>query len=654
MTLPEEAKEASQEPGYELVKQQRFFRKELIERVYWFIRIRWIAAGVAAGGGWILHQLEPKFPVFPITFIALGILLYNLMFFLSWHRFEVFKGRDTSPFLTFAHLQISLDLLALYVMIYFTGGIYSPLLMFVIFHIIFAGILLSPISCYVYSLCVLVATMGLIGLQKASILPEQPVLLQSSAFPHLATVDHNLSDILILFAFFVAAVLITAYLTTSVRKSLWQKGHDLLRVSKELDASNAKLTALYDSVKKMGMSSDLQGLMDLATRSTAGMMGVKGASIKLLDDSGKKLIFASTYGLSENYLAKGAIEIEKSPINRSIIEGSFVTVSSINESEYFQYPEDVRKEGIASMVCLPLRIEKMTLGVFCIYSDVSYYFNDSDIRFFSIVSDLTALAIETLKGEINKTWFLQKAAHQLKSPFSAVYSLIKVLRKGYIGPVSEQQQDALLRCERRLETLGKLVNDLLKLGIRRMSADRTALHPVDGAKVMAGLSELFETSASEKGVQLTLQIGDAIPAVTGDEKLLDELFTNLISNAVKYTPSGGKVIAVLEPLSHDRIKFQVSDTGIGIPEEDVSRLFTEFFRAENAKALAEEGTGLGLVIVKEILDFLGGSISVRSKVGEGTTFTCLLPVAPESVVSKQSKPVNSRSENSNQEEPPGR
>jgi len=630
MTLPEGAREASQEPGYELVRQQRFFRKELTERVYWFISIRWIAAGAAAGGGWILHHFDPKFPLFPITSVAFGILLYNLIFFFSWHRLEVFKGQDTRPFLAFAHLQISLDLLALYVMICLTGGIYSPLLIFVIFHIILAGILLSPKSCYIYSFCVLVATMGLIALQRASVLPGQPVLLQSPAFPHLVTEDRSLSDILTLFAFFVAAVLVTAYLTTSVRRSLWQKGQDILRVSKELDSSNAKLTALYDSVKKMGMSSDLQELMNLATRSAAGIMGVKGASIKLLDESGKKLVFASTYGLSENYLLKGAVDIEKSPINRRIIEGSFMAVGSIDEAEYFQYPEDIRKEGIASMACLPLRIEKMTLGVFCIYSDVSYYFNESDIRFFSLVSDLTALAIETLRGEINKTWFLQKAAHQLKSPFSAVYSLIKVLRKGYLGPVSEQQQDALLRCEKRLESLGRLVNDLLKLGIRRMSADRTTLRPVDGAKALAALSDLFVTSASEKGVQLTFDIRGTIPPVIGDEKLLDELFTNLISNAVRYTPSGGKVAVVLEPLSHDRVKFEVSDTGIGIPDEDVSRLFTEFFRAENAKAFSEQGTGLGLVIVKEILDFLGGSISVGSKVGEGTTFTCLLPVAKTS------------------------
>jgi signal transduction histidine kinase len=148
---------------------------------------------------------------------------------------------------------------------------------------------------------------------------------------------------------------------------------------------------------------------------------------------------------------------------------------------------------------------------------------------------------------------------------------------------------------------------------------------VDGAKVLTPLTRLFETPAAEKGIEVDYQLGDALPQIMGDEKLIDELFTNLISNAVKYTPSGGKIRVSLLKENQNLVRFQVSDTGIGIPEEDMARLFTEFFRAENAKALAEEGTGLGLVIVKEILDFLGGSISVRSKVGEGTTFTCLLP-----------------------------
>ena len=625
MTLPEGGIEPSQEPGYELVKQQLFFRKELIERVHWFIRIRWLAAGGAAVGGWALTFLEPKFPVLPISLIALCIFLYNLIFFITWRHLGSLQGLDVRPFTLFAHVQISLDLLALYAMIYFTGSIYSPLLMFAIFHVIMAGLLLSRLSCYMYSVSVLLASIALVVLEETKILPSQPILLQSSLFPHLLLAEQSLREIMILFAFFGAAVLITAFLITSIRRTLWTKGQDLLKVSKELDSSNAKLTALYEVVKSMGVCSDLQELMDLATRNVAGIMGVKGASIKLLDETRKKLIFASTYGLSENYVAKEAVEIEKSPINRRIIEGSYVAMGRIEESDYFQYPEDIRKEGIASMVCLPLRVEKMPLGVFCIYSGVSYYFSENDIKFFALMSDLTALAIEALRSEINKTWFLQKAAHQLRSPFGAIYSLMKVIRKGYLGPVTEKQQDAIRRCEKRLEMLGTLVNDLLKLGIKRMHVDKAVIHPVDGVKVLMGLTDLFQTHASEKGVAIDLHIGESLPRIMGDEKLLDELFTNLISNAVKYTPAGGKITISFDKENQNQVHFQVSDTGIGIPEQDIPRLFTEFFRAENAKALAEEGTGLGLVIAKEILDFLGGSISVRSKVGDGTTFTCLFP-----------------------------
>jgi signal transduction histidine kinase len=176
-----------------------------------------------------------------------------------------------------------------------------------------------------------------------------------------------------------------------------------------------------------------------------------------------------------------------------------------------------------------------------------------------------------------------------------------------------------------LEMLGTMVNDLLKLGIKRQHQDRAVIQAVDGVKVLRALEELYGSSASEKGVGVDFAIDESVPELMADEKLLDELFGNLISNAIKYTPSGGKVRVSLAVESEHRVRFEVSDTGIGIPEEDISRLFTEFFRAENAKAQAEEGTGLGLVIAKEILDFLGGSISVKSKVGEGTTFTCLLP-----------------------------
>jgi signal transduction histidine kinase len=620
-----EARESLKGPGYELVREQLFFRKELMERVRWFIRIRWIAVGVAGAGTWTAYNLEPRSPVLPLSLIVLSIFLYNILFHITWRRLQSLKRQEVRSFTLFAHVQISSDLVALYLMIYFTGGIYSPLLMFAIFHIILAGLLLSPISCFVYSIFVILAAGGLLALENSTIISPPPALFQNLALLHFLPVSHTLVGMLVFYVFFVAATLVTAFLTTTIKLSLRSKGRDLLGISKDLDASNAKLTALYNMLKKMNQCTELQDLMDLATRNAATIMGAKGASIKLLDESRKKLTFASAYGLSQNYLAKGAIELEKSMINRKIIEGSYFAVGKIAEEKYFQYPEDLRKEGVASMVSFPLRVEKRAMGVFSVYSDKTYYFQDSDIEFFSLMGDLAALAIETLRSELNKSWFVRKAAHELRSPFTAVHGMLGVMRNEYLGPLNEKQKETLMKSERRLEMLGTLVDDLLKLGLKRTEVDKGIIHPIDGARIMKDLNTFFQDYASQKGVDIRFEIEDPLPQLMADEKLIDELFVNLISNAIKYTPMGGQVRVSLSKESEIYVRLEVQDTGIGIPEEDMSRLFTEFFRAKNAKAFTQEGTGLGLVIVKEILDFIRGTIQVESETGKGTRFMVRLP-----------------------------
>ena len=353
---------------------------------------------------------------------------------------------------------------------------------------------------------------------------------------------------------------------------------------------------------------------------------MKGCTIKLLDDQNEKLLFASTYGLSENYVKdKEGIDIAKSSINRRIIEGSLSSIGKIDERDYFQYPEDIRKEGIASMLCLPLALEKMVLGVFCVYSTESYFFTDADVKFFSLMADLTALSIENLKRELDKTWFLQKAAHQLRSPLNTIHSMLNTLKGGYLGPVTPQQEKTLNRSVKRLLVLGDIVNDLLKFEIRRSDLQKKALHPVDTANVLKGLMDPYKILAAEKDVTLTFQLEEPVPPIPADEQLVDELFTNLISNAVKYTLPGGKIHVALCRENSDRIRFEVRDTGIGITREDIPLLFTEFFRSAKARQFVEEGTGLGLVVVKEILNRLKGTISVKSTPGAGTSFTCRLP-----------------------------
>jgi len=612
--------------GHDLIKQQLFFRREMIERVYWFIHLRWAVVGAGLVTSWILHFLEPKFPVIPISFVLLFIALYNVIFLILYRRLIFFKPQEVEPFAVFAHAQIGVDLLALFIMIYFTGGIYSPLLLFVIFHIILAGILLTPVSCFVYGVLVLLATGCFVMFQNAGTLETPFILFQSPTFDYGAEFFQIWGRYLI----FAATIMITAFLVTTIKLSLRTKGRELLKISRELDMSNAKLTALYEMAKEMGLCSDLQTLMDTATRNATRIMGVRGCSIKLLDEDTKTLKFASTYGLSEDYIAKGSIQIEKSPINRRIIEGSFYSIGKIDEKDYFQYPEDVRKEGIASMICLPLRVEKRIFGVFCVYSNESFYFEEKDIEFFSLMTDLAAIAIENLRSALTKFWFMMKASHQLRSPLNTIYSMLKPLIDGYFGPISENQKDIIEKCVKRIKILGELINDLLKLGEKKSESARPVLYPVDLTKIMHQLADFYQTRATEKGVEINFRIQEDIPRVLANEKIIDELFTNLLSNAVKYTPPGGKVEVLLSKENENRILFEVTDTGIGLSEEEIPKLFTEFFRTESAKALVEEGTGLGLAIVKEILDRLGGTITVESKVGRGSRFSCLLPSLPSS------------------------
>lgn len=612
--------------GHELVKEQLFFRKEMIERVSWMIRLRWMVVAAGFSGCLIGYAADWPLAFVPISLIFAFIAIYNILFFFIGHRLPSIKLRAVQAFTIFAHAQIALDLLALYAILYFTGGIQSPFLVFVLFHIILAGILLPPLSCFIYSLLVLLAAAGLILIQKYAILPPQPILFESHLFSHtLEPWDIVVSNIV-----FAALVLITAFLITSIKLSLRAKGRELLRVSKELDSGNAKLKALYQMVKEMGLCQELQTMMDSATRNAATIMGVKACSIKLLDEQRQRLRFSSTYGLSEDYVGRGSIDLEKSPINRSIIEGSYYAIGKIDQKDYFQYPEDIRKEGIASMLCLPLRVEKMVLGVFCVYSDVTHDFNAEDVDFFLLMADLTALAIEKLRSELNKTWFLEKAAHQLRSPLNAIDTMLKTLRQGYLGPTQAEQVKMIARCEQRIENLSRVIADLLDLGVKRTDLSKITMHPVNIGKVLKTLVHLYQSQAEAKNLDFSCDIEECLPDILAQEKLMDELLSNLISNAIKYTPSGGRVRIRVARESSERILCEVADTGIGIPAEDISRLFTEFFRSANARESTEEGTGLGLVIVKEILDRLRGTIAVKSRPGEGTCFTCFLPAINES------------------------
>jgi signal transduction histidine kinase len=201
---------------------------------------------------------------------------------------------------------------------------------------------------------------------------------------------------------------------------------------------------------------------------------------------------------------------------------------------------------------------------------------------------------------------------------------LKVLEEGYVGPITAKQQDLIQRSQRRVSTLLAMVNDLLDLAAGKIEQFKGEKTEVLLNEVLSKVTGLLQTKAGEKGLEWSVEIPKEPLVLAGFEDGLERVFMNLVSNAIKYTPAGGSV-RVRAWSEGDRIKVEVSDTGIGIPEEALPRIFEEFYRAKNAKAMEMEGTGLGLTIAKDVVEQHGGRISVKSVEGEGSTFCVILP-----------------------------
>ncbi|HHS97957.1 MAG TPA: hypothetical protein ENK08_08695 [Chloroflexi bacterium] len=294
-------------------------------------------------------------------------------------------------------------------------------------------------------------------------------------------------------------------------------------------------------------------------------------------------------------------------------------------------PSPPTPPGHPSVVHAPISIGEEPAGLLCVYGRLPHRFTEEDARRLQALADLSGILIEAVREasdleriDAAKSQFIHIATHELRSPIATTQSLVRTVLKGYAGPISEQQKEIIARIARRLDFLESLVNDLLDFAASKAPELEEEEGPVALNASVGRAALLLQPRAEEKKVALTVRPYPEELAVWATEDGLDRIFTNLISNAVKYTPSGGQV-TVLLGRTGDQGWVKIADTGIGIPEEALPHLFEEFYRAPNARQFAV-GTGLGLSIVKSLVERYGGRIEVESAVGEGTTFTVTFPL----------------------------
>ncbi len=261
--------------------------------------------------------------------------------------------------------------------------------------------------------------------------------------------------------------------------------------------------------------------------------------------------------------------------------------------------------------------------------------NGKAIFFTVIAGDIT----KRKEIDLAKTEFVSLASHQLRTPLSAIRWYTEMLKKGMGGSITDTQKSYLDEVYNANLRMIDLVNSLLNvsridMGTVQSEPERICIPPV----VKNVLGELAPRIA-EKKLTVRETYAPDMPEHWFDPQQMRMIFQNLLSNAVKYTPEGGIIKVVAHP-EGENIFFSISDSGIGIPKEQQPQIFNKLFRADNAREVDTTGTGLGLYIIKSIIEKTGGSLRFESEIGKGTTFYGILPIQRERpAVTTGSKPL---------------
>jgi len=265
--------------------------------------------------------------------------------------------------------------------------------------------------------------------------------------------------------------------------------------------------------------------------------------------------------------------------------------------------------------------EKLTLEV----STVPMMRKEEKLGTLVILHDVTREKII----ERMKTEFVSLAAHQLRTPLSAIKWALRMVLDGDLGPITEEQRDFMEKTYSSNERIITLINDLLN--VTRIEEGRYLYRPIltDIESVVQFVIDSYKEEIEKRKIKFEFKKPEKkLPKVMLDVEKMRIAIQNLLDNAIRYTQLGGRVTASLKYVKKE-IEFSIKDTGIGIPKDQQERVFTKFFRGANVMRMATEGTGLGLFITKNIIEAHGGKIWFESEENVGTTFHFTIPLKEE-------------------------
>ena len=301
--------------------------------------------------------------------------------------------------------------------------------------------------------------------------------------------------------------------------------------------------------------------------------------------------------------------------------------------------ESIDGSAAATQLAVPIRREGKVTGLITLENQsTSNVFNEEDTAFVARLADRAAVAINnsSLYEEIHrinnaKSQFVSLVAHELRVPMTSIKGYADLLSKGLAGPLNDQQQSFMAVILRNLDRMSVLIRDLSDINQIESGRMKFELAPFDLHLIVKDVVGSLREAMESRKQTYHIQVAPDMPPVYADRTRIGQVLTNLVSNAHKYTPDGGAITVRLN-WQDGFAQVEVVDTGIGIKPEEQAKLFSQFFRSDDSAVRAQVGWGLGLSIVKMMVEAQGGQINFQSEYGKGSTFsfTMLLATAQPS------------------------
>jgi signal transduction histidine kinase/ActR/RegA family two-component response regulator len=404
----------------------------------------------------------------------------------------------------------------------------------------------------------------------------------------------------------------------------------------ELERDNARLKALIPlfELSQIFMSSiDLNTLPKYVVQIAREEMKADSSSLMLLDDNGDLMIQAGE-GLPEGICA-GTRQKSDEGIAGYVVTHREPVILQGDLKDDPRFASMSGTQDITSAISLPLIHKDQILGVLNVTrTQEGPLFTRADVEFLSVLASQAAIAIENAilfqriqeayerLSELDhlKSEFISIASHELRAPLAVLLAYSSLLEQEANGSVREHLQPVI---ESAMQ-LKSIIDEMVSL--RRIDTGERRLPPTNvvASSTIDALLKEFGPLARNKGLSLTSDISSDLPPIRADEQALYLILSNLLSNAIKFTPSGGAVHVSVHIEGPDMV-VAVKDTGIGISEEGLERIFDRFYQVEDSLRREHGGIGLGLAIAREMADLLDGRLWVESQEGQGATFYLALP-----------------------------